>query len=188
MGLTSSVMLPLNTIAPDFNLLNVMNNQHQSLKTLKGKKGTLIMFICNHCPYVKHVQEEIVNIANHYQKEGITVLAISANDSEQYPEDSPKKMKSVALELGYPFPYLYDETQMVAKAYQAVCTPDFFLFDTKMCCVYRGQLDDSRPGNKIPVSGKDLRLAIDNLLIGNPIDENQKPSIGCNIKWKKANE
>lgn len=177
-------MLPLGTKAPDFNLINVVNNQTSSLSSLKSDKGTVIMFICNHCPFVKHVQQELVNIANDYQQKGISFIAINSNDVEEYPEDSPQKMKEVAQKLQYPFPYLYDETQKIARNYQAACTPDFFVFDDNLKCVYRGQLDGSRPGNKIPVTGEDLRIALDNLLSHKPISSEQKPSMGCNIKWK----
>ncbi len=184
MALTYSTMLPLNTIAPDFNLLDTLTNQYCTLASIKGTKGTVVMFICNHCPFVKHIQQELPKIANDYKKQGVAFVAISANDIEQYPEDSPEKMKELAQKFQYPFPYLYDETQEVAKAYQAACTPDLFLFDDQLRCVYRGQLDDSRPNNGLPVTGKDLRGALDNLLAGRAIDQNQKPSVGCNIKWK----
>jgi len=184
MALTYSTMLPLSTLAPDFNLLDTMTGQFCTLDLLKGNKGTVIMFICNHCPFVKHVQQTLVKIANDYQSSGIAFIAISANDSEQYPEDSPQKMKEIGQNLHYPFPYLYDETQEVAKAYQAACTPDFFVFNALLRCVYRGQLDDSRPNNDIKVTGKDLRLALEKLLAGQEIDPNQKPSVGCNIKWR----
>ena len=184
MSLVNSTMLPLNTRAPAFALLDVVSGKNYSLSEITGKQGTLIMFICNHCPYVKHVQAELVKVANQYQPQGISCVAINANDVESYPEDSPENMKKIAAELKYPFPYLYDNTQQVARAYQAACTPDFYLFDDTLKCVYRGQLDDSRPGNAIPVTGKDLRLAIEQLLARLPIDLNQKPSIGCNIKWK----
>jgi peroxiredoxin len=185
MTLTASTMLPLNTVAPHFELLDIVTQQHRTLQELQGNQGTMIMFICNHCPYVKHVQLELVRLATDYQKKGITFIAISSNDIEQYPEDAPPKMRDTAKALGYPFPYLFDETQSVAKAYQAACTPDFFLFNEHLECVYRGQLDDSRPGNNIPVTGSDLRAALNNLLAHKPIDKNQKPSVGCNIKWKE---
>lgn len=184
MALTESTMLPLGTKAPDFSLLDVTSNQIFSLESLKSNKATVIMFICNHCPFVKHVQEELVRVANDYQKKGIAFIAISANDASEYPEDSPEKMKEVAKKLHYPFHYLYDETQEVAKAYDAACTPDFFVFDKNLILVYRGQLDGSRPGNQIPLSGEDLRDALDNILNNTPISQDQKPSIGCNIKWK----
>jgi thiol-disulfide isomerase/thioredoxin len=142
------------------------------------------MFICNHCPFVKHVQEELVRVANDYQDHGVSFVAISANDVDAYPADSPQNMKAVAQRLGYPFPYLYDESQDVARAYQAACTPDFYVFDRDLSLVYRGQLDGSRPGNGIPVTGRDLRAALDALLAGKPVSPDQRPSIGCNIKWK----
>lgn len=184
MTLTASTMLPLGTIAPDFKLLDVKAGNYVELDSLKSDKGTVIMFICNHCPFVKHIKQELAKIALEYQKKGIAVIAINSNDVQTYPEDAPDKMISFVKELGSPFVYLYDETQAVAKAYHAACTPDFFVFDGGMKCVYRGQLDDSRPGNDIPVTGIDLRSAINNLIAHKPIAENQKPSMGCNIKWK----
>ena len=143
------------------------------------------MFICNHCPFVKHVRHGLVKLANDYLPKGISFVAINSNDVVAYPEDSPERMKAVARELGYPFPYLYDESQEVARAYDAVCTPDFFIFDSSMKLVYRGQLDDSRPSNHIPVTGESIREALDNILEGKPVSPHQKPSIGCNIKWKE---
>ncbi len=184
MPVTPSIMLPLNTVAPDFELFDVMSNENCSLNSLKAKQGTVIMFICNHCPFVKHVRQELAKLATEYKKRGISFIAINSNDVANYPEDSPERMKVFIQEIGNPFPYLYDETQKVARAYYAACTPDFFVFDGTMKCVYRGQMDDSRPGNDIPVTGSDLRLALDNLLANKPIPENQKPSMGCNIKWK----
>ena len=184
MALTPSNMLPLGTKAPDFNLVDTKDNQTKSLTELKGSKGTLIMFICNHCPFVIHVNEELVKLANDYKPRGINCIAISSNDVDNYPQDGPDKMKTHAEENHYPFPYLYDETQAIAKAYDAACTPDFFLFDEDLKLVYAGQLDSSRPGNDIPVTGKDLRAAIDALLNNKVINPNQKPSMGCNIKWK----
>ncbi len=151
---------------------------------LASGRGTVVMFICNHCPYVKHVIEGIVSLANDYIPRGIAFIAISSNDADNYPEDSPDKMKETALKLGFPFPYLYDESQEVAKAYSAACTPDFSIFDGDLKCVYRGQLDDSRPGNDIPVTGRDIRHALDALLSGEKISDDQVPSVGCNIKWK----
>jgi peroxiredoxin len=177
-------MLPLGTTAPSFNLIDTVSNKQISLNNAKGKNGTLIMFICNHCPFVLHVNSELVKLANDYQNLGIFFVAISSNDVENYPQDSPKLMKKIADELKYPFPYLYDETQDVAKAYDAACTPDFFLFNSELKLVYRGQLDNSRPGNDNPVTGKDIRDAIDALLAGREISKNQIPSMGCNIKWK----
>ena len=184
MALTPSNMLPLGTIAPDFNLTDTRDDKTKALQQLKGKKGTLIMFICNHCPFVIHVNEELVKLANDYKGKGINCIAISSNDANSYPQDGPDKMRQHATDNHYPFTYRYDETQSVAKAYDAACTPDFFLFDKYLKLVYAGQLDDSRPGNNIPVTGKDLRRAIDALIEGAPILKDQKPSMGCNIKWK----
>ncbi|UFJ39780.1 thioredoxin family protein [Brevibacillus humidisoli] len=186
MALTESNMFPLGTIAPTFSLPNVVSGETVSLEQLRSSKATVIMFICNHCPYVKHVQNQLIELANDYLPKGISFIAISANDAEQYPDDSPQKMKEVAQALGYPFPYLYDETQEVAKAYQAACTPDFYIFDGLLRCVYRGQLDDSRPGNDIPVTGRYIRDALNQLLAGESVTVEQKPSIGCNIKWKQT--
>lgn len=184
MALTPSNMRPLGTEAPDFNLPDTLSGQSKRLKDLKGSKGTLLMFICNHCPYVVHVESELVKLGKDFKDSGITLIAISANDVENYPEDSPEKMAKRAKDRGYEFPYLYDESQQVAKAYQAACTPDFFLFDQNLKLVYRGQLDDSRPGNNIPVTGKDLRAALNALINGQKIPADQKPSMGCNIKWR----
>lgn len=184
MARTPSNMLPLGTKAPNFELYDTVSNKHVSLNNINGEKGTIIAFICNHCPFVKHVNHEIVAIANDYKAKGIQTIAISSNDVENYPEDAPELMLENARNEGFTFPYLYDESQEVAKAYDAACTPDFYLFDNDLKLVYRGQLDDSRPQNGIPVSGKDLRNALDALIAGKPIDNEQKPSIGCNIKWK----
>ena len=184
MARTPSNMLPLGTKAPNFELYDTVSNKHVSLNNIKGENGTIIAFICNHCPFVKHVNHEIVAIANHYKAKGIQMVAISSNDVVNYPDDSPELMLEHARNEGFKFPYLYDETQEVAKAYDAACTPDFYLFDETLSLVYRGQLDASRPGNDIPVTGTDLRNAIDAILEGNPVNPNQKPSIGCNIKWK----
>ena len=184
MAATPSTMMPLGTIAPDFTLLNTVTGEMVSLQDLKSDVATLVMFICNHCPYVKHIDAQLVKLATDYQSKGVAFIAISSNDVENYPDDSPDKMKEVAQQLGYPFPYLYDETQEVAKAYQAACTPDFFLFDKDLKCVYRGQLDGSRPKNDVPVTGKDMRAALDAVLAGQPVNPEQIPSIGCNIKWK----
>lgn len=170
--------------APDFNLINTVDDKQYVLNDLKGEKGTLIMFICNHCPFVIHLNEELVKMANQYQNKGIQFIAISSNDVVNYPQDTPHLMKKLAHDLAYPFPYLYDETQNVAKAYDAACTPDFYLFDSDLKSVYHGQLDDSRPENGRPVTGKDMRKAMDNLLQHKSVIENQKPSIGCGIKWK----
>lgn len=185
MARTPSVMIPLGSKAADFNLPDTVSGRNISLQDAKGNKATLVMFICNHCPYVKHVNEGIVQLANDYHSKGVSFIAISSNDAIAYPADGPDKMKETAEALGYPFPYLYDEDQSVAKAYEAACTPDFFLFDKDLQLVYRGQLDDSRPGNGIPVSGQDLRTAIDAILKEEEVPSFQKPSIGCNIKWKQ---
>src|SRR3989338_942097 len=183
MAKTPSNMIPLGTLAPSFNLLDVVSGKKKSLDELKSKKGTLIMFICNHCPFVKHVQAGLVSLANDYLPKGISVIAINSNDAKNYPDDSPANMKKEAQKHKYPFPYLFDETQEVAKAYDAACTPDFYLFDGGLKLVYRGQLDDSRPDNGIPVTGKDLRQALGDLLAGRSLNPDQRPSIGCNIKW-----
>lgn len=176
-------MLPLGTQAPDFNLLDTVSDQMMSLAHTKGDLGTVIMFICNHCPFVKHVNSQIAQLAREYKEKGIGFVAISSNDVVNYPQDAPPLMKETAITEDYSFPYLYDKTQEVAHAYDAACTPDFYLFDSNLALVYRGQLDNSRPENGIPVTGTDLREAMDALLQGNPINELQKPSIGCNIKW-----
>lgn len=183
MARTPSNMLPLGTKAPNFNLLDTVSNTYISLNDAKGKKATVIMFICNHCPFVKHVNAEISQLAKDYKVKGINCIAISSNDVKNYPEDAPHLMIRNAENEGFIFPYLYDETQEVAKAYDAACTPDFYVFDDELRLVYRGQLDDSRPQNGIPVTGKDLRTAIDCIIANEPIPQNQKPSIGCNIKW-----
>lgn len=184
MALTPSNMLPLGTKAPEFELLNTIDQTQVSLTSAKGIKGTLIMFISNHCPFVKHVNAELSKLTKEYGSKGINSIAISSNDIKNYPADAPDKMKQNAIDNDFKFPYLYDETQEVAKAYNAACTPDFFVFDKDLKLVYRGQLDDSRPKNGIPVTGKDLRTVLNNMLNNMPISEVQKPSIGCNIKWK----
>lgn len=188
MARTLSTMLPLGTKAPNFSLKDVVSNQLIYLEIFKHKKALLVMFICQHCPFVKHVQQELAKLGQDYTKEGLGIVAISSNDVANYPDDSPANLKVMAEELGFNFPVCYDETQGIAKAYTAACTPDFFLFDANYQLIYRGQLDDSRPGNNIPVTGQDLREAIDNILAGKPINSEQKPSIGCNIKWKPGNE
>lgn len=185
MALTESNMLPLGTKAPDFELPDTVSGKYISLSDDRGENGTVVMFICNHCPYVIHVNPELVRIANDYREKGISFIAISSNDVENYPQDGPEKMKENAAAEGYPFPYLYDETQEVAKAYDAACTPDIYVFDKELNLYYRGRLDGSRPKNDIPLTGKDLRAALDSLLNGEPIPERQIPSAGCNIKWKK---
>ncbi len=187
MALTPSSMLPLGTSAPDFQLPDT-NGKIVSLTDFKNSSALLFLFICNHCPYVKHVRAELAALGRDYQTQGVGVVAINSNDAANYPDDSPEKMKQEVKLAGYTFPYLYDETQSVAKAFRAACTPDIFLFDKNLKLVYRGQLDDSRPGNDIPVTGEDLRLALDAVFVGKPVSENQIPSIGCNIKWKAGNE
>ena len=177
-------MLPLGTKAPEFRLLNAVDNEQYHLNDLVSEKATVIMFICNHCPYVKHVQYGLVELANDYIPRGISFIAINSNDVDNYPADHPDKMKEDAERLGYPFPYLFDETQEVARAYDAACTPDFYIFDGERLCVYRGQMDHSRPGNDKPVTGEHIREALDRLLNGDSVGEDQIPSIGCNIKWK----
>ena len=184
MSQTSSVMIELGIIAHDFNLTDTKTGNKITLSSLKSDKAIVIMFICNHCPYVKHINSELVNLANDYIPKGINFAAISSNDAQNYPEDSPEKMKEYAEALGYPFPYLYDETQEIAKLYGAACTPDFYIYDKNLRLVYRGQLDDSRPKTDIPVTGKDIRKALNNILEDKEVDINQRPSIGCNIKWK----
>lgn len=184
MARTLSLMVELGTLAPDFELPDTISGTNLNLQKIKGSVATVIMFICNHCPFVKHINDGLVSLANDYGGKGISFVAISSNDVINYPDDSPEKMKETALNAGYPFPYLYDESQEVAKKYQAVCTPDFFIYDKDLKLVYRGQLDDSRPGNEIPVTGKNIRQALDCLLNNQPVSQEQRPSIGCNIKWK----
>ncbi len=184
MAATPSTMVPLGFKAPDFTLLNPVSNKHVSLRESQSDKATVIMFICNHCPFVKHVNEQLVKLAMDYQPKGVSFIAINSNNVDNYPEDSPEKMKEYAAKLNYPFPYLYDETQDVAKAYDAACTPDFYIFDKELKCIYRGQLDDSRPGNGKPVTGKDMRNALNAILAGEEVSKEQLPGIGCNIKWK----
>ncbi len=184
---TASTMLPLGTQAPDFSLVNT-DSQTVSLSDFSGKPALLAMFICNHCPFVKHIAEELSVLGREYQSRGAGIVAISSNDSTKHPEDSPEQMVHESENRGYVFPYLFDEDQAVAKAYKAACTPDFFLFDGEQKLAYRGQLDASRPGNGIPVTGTDLRSALDAILSGQPVTENQTPSIGCNIKWVESKE
>ncbi|MBX2840183.1 MAG: thioredoxin family protein [Flammeovirgaceae bacterium] len=185
MAATPSTMLPLGTNAPDFSLPDTLSGKTHNLADLKSEKATVVMFICNHCPYVIHIKDELANLANIYSHKGVSFIAISSNDVENYPQDSPELMKQWINELGDPFPYLYDETQEVAKTYQAACTPDLFVFDGNLKCAYRGQFDDSRPGNGKPVTGNDLKIALDEILEGKQVSIEQIPSIGCNIKWKK---
>ena len=184
MARTPSSMVELGTTAPDFRLSDVVSGKKVSRADVAGPKGMLAMFICRHCPFVKHVQNELAQLGRDYAGRGIGIVAISANDESGFPEDSPDNLAKMSRELGLTFPYLYDETQDVARAYDAQCTPDFFLFDGQRKLVYRGQLDDSRPGNGVPVTGRDLRAALDALIAGKPISKDQRPSIGCNIKWK----
>lgn len=186
MALTNSTMLALKTSAPELNLPDVISNKTIRLADFKGKKGLLIMFICQHCPYVQHVKHELAKLGNEYLEKNIGVVAISSNDAANYPDDAPDKLKEMAAELKFKFPYCYDETQSVAKAYQAACTPDFYLFDENFKLVYRGQLDDSRPGNSQAVTGKDLRAALDAVLSNKALSQDQKTSVGCNIKWKSG--
>ena len=188
MALTPSTMVELGTKAPDFSLPDVTSGRTVSLATFAKKKALLIMFICKHCPYVQHVKEELARLGRDYQARDMAIVAISSNDAENYPEDAPEGLKQMAKELGFSFPFCYDETQAVAKSYGAACTPDFFVFNQEQKLVYRGQLDDSRPGNAKPVTGRDLRLAMDAALSGRPVPPHQKPSVGCNIKWKQGNE
>lgn len=184
MAQTTSSMLPLGTSAPSFYLKDTNSNYFYSFEEIRGSKGTLVVFICNHCPFVHHIIEELVMIANDYRVQGIGIVAISSNDVEKYPQDGPLFMTEFAFQNNMEFPYLYDETQEVAKAFDAACTPDFFLFDSQNKLVYRGQMDDSRPGNEIPTSGSDLRNAIDSVIYNRNLASPQKPSIGCGIKWK----
>jgi peroxiredoxin len=185
MARTPSNMLPLGTIAPDFELLDTVTDTTRSYEDIAGTEATLVMFICNHCPFVKHIEDELISLTNEYILQGVGVVGISSNDIEKYPQDSPEKMRELAEEKGYPFPYLFDATQNTAKAYHAACTPDFYIFDADKKLVYRGQLDDSRPGTDIPVTGKDIRSALDRILSGEIPEPDQKPSLGCNIKWKE---
>lgn len=185
---TASSMLPLGTQAPAFSLTDVVTGKNINLQRRDAPKAaTVIMFICNHCPYVKHLNQGITQLAHDYLNKNVEFIAINANNAEAYPDDSPENMKKTAQEQGYPFPYVFDETQEVAKAYQAACTPDFFVFDQDLLLAYRGQFDPSRPGNDMPVNGSSIREALDCILRGEPAPEDQKPSIGCNIKWKKDN-
>ena len=184
MARVNSTMVSLGTKAPFFNLPDTVSGKNISLNDVKGNTATVIMFICNHCPFVVHINDELVKLANDYRNKGVGFAAISANDIINHPHDAPDKMKETALRLKYLFPYLYDETQEVAKAYDAACTPDFFIYDKNLQLVYRGELDDSRPGNEIPVTGKDIRNALDCLLTNKEVPSEQRASIGCNIKWR----
>jgi peroxiredoxin len=187
MAETASTMLALGTAAPGFRLPDT-TGKIVSLEDFAGSKALLVVFMCNHCPYVKHVRQRFVELAKEFQSRGAAVVAISANDAVAHPDDGPQRMAEEARSLGFSFPYLYDESQAVAKAYRAACTPDFFLFDARRRLVYRGQMDDSRPGNGKPVTGKDLREAVDAALTGGQVSATQRPSLGCNIKWKPGNE
>jgi len=183
----STMMLPLGAKAPDFALPDT-EGRIVRLSDFDGAPALLVIFMCNHCPYVKHIADHLAQFAKEFQAKGVAIVGINSNDAASYPDDSPEKMREEVKLRGYTFPYLYDETQEVAKAYRAACTPDFFLFDKEHRLVYRGQYDDSRPGNGIPVTGKDLRAAIEAVLAGQPVPPDQKPSLGCNIKWKPGNE
>ncbi len=185
MAATPSTMIPLGAEAPTFQLPDTVSGKDLSLEQLKGENATVILFICNHCPYVVHINEELVKVANEYIPQQASFIAISSNNVEKYPQDGPEQMKAHAKEVGYPFPYLYDETQEIAKSYQAACTPDLFVFDADLKCVYRGQFDDTRPKSGRSATGQDLRNALDSVLAGEPVSEEQFPSIGCNIKWKQ---
>ena len=187
MALTPSTMLPLGTAAPDFRLPDT-NRKTVALADFKGRPALLVIFMCNHCPYVKHIRAGLAQLARDYLPRGAAIAGINSNDVANYPDDNSARMKEEAKSAGYLFPYLFDETQAVARAYSAACTPDLYLFDKNQKLVYRGQLDDSRPGNGIPVTGKDLRAALDAVLAGKPVAPDQKASIGCNIKWKSGNE
>lgn len=187
MALTPSTMLDLGTSAPDFQLPDAVSGQTISLDTFADKKALLVIFMCRHCPFVKHVQSELAKLGHDYANQSLGIVAISANDAENYPDDAPERLQAMAKELGFTFPFCYDATQETAKAYTAACTPDFFLFDQNRQLVYRGQLDDSRPSNSQPVNGRDLRSAIDAVLADQSVNPDQKPSVGCNIKWKSGN-
>jgi peroxiredoxin len=188
MSLTPSTMLPLATRASDFNLPDVVSGKNYSLKDFAGKKGLLVMFLCQHCPYIKHIKTELTKLGKDYGGKDIAIVGISSNDADNYPDDSPKELAKFAKAEGFTFPLLHDESQKVAQAYTAACTPDLFLFNKERKLVYRGQLDDSRPGNGKPVTGKDLRAAIDPVLADKPVSQDQRPATGCNIKWKPGNE
>lgn len=184
MALTNSNMLPLGTVAPEFDLPDVITGKRVTRQQFTGKNAFLVMFICRHCPYVVHVQDELARIGRDYAPKNVGIVAISSNDATNYPDDAPPRLKQMAESLGFNFPYCHDETQEVAKRYRAACTPDIYLFDAHHKLVYRGQLDDSRPGSGRPVTGRDLRAALDAVLAGKPVSPDQKPSSGCNIKWK----
>ena len=184
MSLTPSNMLPLGTPAPDFVLPNTVTGEMVSFKDLASPTATVVMFICNHCPYVVHILGKLLQVTKEYKKQGVNFIAISSNDVNNYPDDSPEKMKALALLNSFPFPYLYDESQEVAKAYQAACTPDFYIFDSSLSCAYRGRFDEATPGNGAPITGNDLTAALDKIIAKKQVDTEQTPSMGCNIKWK----
>jgi peroxiredoxin len=188
MAKTASTMLSLGTRAPDFTLTDVRTHRPASLRDFEGKQALLIMFICNHCPYVVHVRGQFKNLEADYARRGLQIVAINANSALTHPQDGPEPMRELAAAEGWGFPFLYDESQEVAKAYRAACTPDFFLFDSDLRLVYRGQLDDARPGTDAPVTGRDLRAALDAVLAGRPVSSDQRPSAGCNIKWHPGQE
>ena len=185
MARTESAMLPLGTSAPDFVLKDVVTKHEMNTQNISGPQGLLVMFICRHCPYVKHLEKALAQLGRDYADKGVGIVAVSSNDAKNYPDDSPDSLAQQAKIVGFTFPYLYDETQEVARAYDATCTPDFFLFDDGLKLVYRGQFDDSRPGNGSSVTGKDLRAALDAVIAGKPVGPDQRPSLGCNIKWKQ---
>ena len=188
MAKTLSTMLDLGTTAPEFTLPDVISGKTMTLRDFANRKALLVMFICRHCPFVKHIEQELARLGRDYANRDVAIVAISANDAAEYPDDAPGSLKEMAEQLGFSFPFLYDESQSAAKAYSAACTPDFFLFDQSRKLVYRGQLDDSRPESEIPVTGKDLRAAIDAVLSDEAVNSDQRASIGCNIKWKSGNE
>ncbi len=188
MAVVSSTMLPLGTPAPGFALPDVVSGKPISLATFAGKKALLVMFLSRHCPYVQHVKDELARVGRDYASKGVGTVAISVNDIADYPDDAPERLADMARECGFSFPFCYDESQESAKAYAAACTPDFYVFDAARKLVYRGQLDDGRPGNRKPLTGRDLRAALDAVLAGRPVPPDQKPSMGCSIKWKHGNE
>ncbi len=185
---TPSTMLPLGTTIPQFSLPNAVDGRLVTPGDFRDNRALLVMFICNHCPFVKHVKDEIRRLAKTYLPKGVGIVAINSNDVDKYPQDGPAEMKTLALAEHWEFPFLFDETQEVAKSFHAACTPDFFVFDREHKLRYRGQLDDSRPGNTFPLDGRDLRAALDAVLVDREVDEDQSPSVGCNIKWKPGNE
>ena len=185
MTVTPSTMLPLKTVAPDFSLPDTISGKTMTLSELASKQGTVVIFMCNHFPFVHHILDKLIEVGHLYRPQGIRFIAISSNDAKAQPDDGPARMGTLGKHLNFPFPYLYDETQEIAQAYNAACTPDLYVFDGELKCVYRGQFDESRPGNDIPVTGKDLTFSLEKLLLKEPISQDQKPSTGCNIKWKK---